>query len=240
MNEQIRIEDIPVVACQGLTKIYTDKEALSNVNLTIPRGRIVGLLGPNGSGKTTFIKILAGVLKPTSGIVSVNGYAPGAESKATVAYLSDRNFLNNSMTPMQAIEYYAEFFEDFDRERAAEMIRALDVDLNKKMKYLSKGMKEKVHLVMTMSRRAYLYLLDEPIAGVDPAARDYILSTIVSNYNPQATVIISTHLIADIERVLDDFIFIHNGKIIRYDNAEAARNAEGKSIDEIFREVFKC
>ena len=141
---------------------------------------------------------------------------------------------------MQAIEYYAEFFEDFDRERAAEMIRALDVDLNKKMKYLSKGMKEKVHLVMTMSRRAYLYLLDEPIAGVDPAARDYILSTIVSNYNPQATVIISTHLIADIERVLDDFIFIHNGKIIRYDNAEAARNAEGKSIDEIFREVFKC
>lgn len=240
MNEQIRIEDIPVVACQGLTKIYTDKEALSNVNLTIPRGRIVGLLGPNGSGKTTFIKILAGVLKPTSGVVSVNGFVPGEDSKATVAYLSDRNFLNNSMTPMQAIEYYAEFFEDFDREQAAEMIRALDVDLNKKMKYLSKGMKEKVHLVMTMSRRAYLYLLDEPIAGVDPAARDYILTTIVSNYNPQATVIISTHLIADVERILDDFIFIHNGKIIRYDNAEAARNADGKSIDEIFREVFKC
>ena len=240
MNEQIRLEDVPVVSCQGLTKLYGDKAALSNVNLTIPRGRIVGILGPNGSGKTTFIKILAGVLKATSGQVCVNGYVPGAESKATVSYLSDRNSLNNSMTPMQAIEYYAEFFADFDRERAADMIRALDVDLGKKMKYLSKGMKEKVHLVMTMSRRAHLYLLDEPIAGVDPAARDYILTTILSNYNPQATVIISTHLIADIEKVLDDFIFIKNGQIIRYDNAEAARNAEGKSIDEIFREVFRC
>lgn len=240
MDQQVRIEDVPAVACRNLTKVYTDKPALSNVNLVLPRGRIIGLLGPNGSGKTTLIKILAGVLQPTAGEVSVNGFAPGAESKATVSYLSDRSFLNNSMTPMQAIEYYADFFADFDRGRAAEMITSLGVDLHKKIKYLSKGMKEKVHLVMTMSRRAYLYLLDEPIAGVDPAARDYILSTIISNYNPNATVIISTHLISDIEKVLDDFIFIRDGVVIRYDNAESARNAEGKSIDEIFREVFRC
>jgi len=240
MEEQRAFEEIPAVACRNLTKMYGDKTALYNVNLTLPRGRIIGLLGPNGSGKTTLIKILAGVLQATSGEVSVNGYAPGAESKATVSYLSDRNFLSSWMTPRQAIAYYADFFADFDSARASEMISSLGIDLDKKIKYLSKGTKEKVQLVLAMSRRAYLYMLDEPIAGVDPAARDYILSTIISNYDPMATVIISTHLIYDVERVLDEFIFILNGQVVRYDNAEAARLAEGKSIDELFREVFRC
>lgn len=236
----IDFENTPLLVCEHLTKYYEGFPALTDFNLTLPKGRIVALLGPNGSGKTTLIKILAGLLTPNSGSARICGMLPGDETKAIVSYLPERNSVSEWMTPEQAVCYYADFFADFDADRARRMLGELGVPANKRIRQLSKGMREKVQLVLVMSRRAHLYLLDEPISGVDPAARDYILNTILSNYSPESTILISTHLIADIERVLDEFIFIRSGMLLRYDSADAVRESEGKTIDELFREVFRC
>lgn len=229
-----------ILECKSLTKIYSQKAALDNVTMTIPGGRIIGLLGPNGSGKTTLIKLIAGLLVPTSGEIYIDGYKPGAESKAVVSYLPERPYFQSGMKVSQMIDYFADFYADFDRERAEQMLSDLAIDTNAKMKTLSKGTKEKVQLVLVMSRRAKLYLLDEPIAGVDPAAREYIMRTILTNYGEDSTIIISTHLITDIETILDEFVFIQNGRIVRGGNVDDVRALEGKSIDELFREVFRC
>ena len=229
-----------VLECRGLTKIYKDTKALDGIDLTIQKGRIVGLLGPNGSGKTTLIKLVNGLLTPSAGTMSVCGYPIGVESKKCISYLPDKNFLTPWMTTDQMVDYFADFFADFRRERADEMLNSLDINRSKKIKTLSKGMQEKVALILVMSRQANLYLLDEPIAGVDPAARDYILNTIISNYDREASILISTHLIADVEEVLDDVIFINKGKIILSDTRENIRNREGKSVDGLFREMFRC
>ncbi|MBQ2730338.1 MAG: ABC transporter ATP-binding protein [Clostridia bacterium] len=229
-----------ILECKSLTKIYSQKAALDNVTMTIPGGRIIGLLGPNGSGKTTLIKLIAGLLVPTSGEIYIDGYKPGAESKAVVSYLPERPYFQSGMKVSQMIDYFADFYADFDRERAEQMLSDLAIDTNAKMRTLSKGTKEKVQLVLVMSRRAKLYLLDEPIAGVDPAAREYIMRTILTNYGEDSTIIISTHLITDIETILDEFVFIQNGRIVRGGNVDDVRALEGKSIDELFREVFRC
>ena len=229
-----------ILECKSLTKIYSQKAALDNVTMTIPGGRIIGLLGPNGSGKTTLIKLIAGLLVPTSGEIYIDGYKPGAESKAVVSYLPERPYFQSGMKVSQMIDYFADFYADFDYDRAERMLAMLNIDPKVRFGSLSKGNKEKVQLVLVMSRQAKLYLLDEPIGGVDPAARDYILNTIVNNYNPEATVLISTHLIADVEPILDGFIFLHQGRIVRIGSVDAAREAEQKSLDELFREVFKC
>ena len=229
-----------VLECRGLTKNYKDTKALDHIDLTVRKGRIVGLLGPNGSGKTTLIKLANGLLTPSEGIISVCGNPIGVESKKCISYLPDKNFLTPWMTTDQMIDYYADFFADFRRERADEMLKSLDINRSKKIKTLSKGMQEKVALILVMSREAKLYLLDEPIAGVDPAARDYILNTIISNYDREASILISTHLIADVEEVLDDVIFINRGNIILSDTTENIRAGEGKSVDGLFREMFRC
>ncbi len=230
-----------VLSLQGLSKFYTAHvPALSNVDLELEPGRIVGLLGPNGSGKTTLLKLVAGLLTPSEGTISICGQPVGPESKALVSYLPDRTYLRPGWTVEQQLELFQDFYIDFDRERAEKMLFALGVNLKARMKTLSKGNREKVQLVLVMSRRARLYLLDEPIGGVDPATRDYILSTIVGNYAPESTVLISTHLISDVENVLDDFIFLREGKILRQGSVDEAREEEGKSLDELFREVFKC
>lgn len=230
-----------VVSVRNLTKIYAGKTpALDGISIDIPYGQIIGLLGPNGSGKTTLIKILAGLLTPTSGDVSIGGNKIGLESKRIVSYLPERTYFNGWMTVRECMDYFADFYEDFDIKNAQEMLASLNIDVSAKLKTLSKGTKEKVQLVLVMSRHAELYLLDEPIAGVDPAARDYILNTIIGNYNPKATVMISTHLISDIEPVLDSFIFVKDGRIIAKGNADAVREEKGKSLDELFREVFRC
>ena len=230
-----------VLSVKGLSKYYTAQApALSDINLELEPGRIVGLLGPNGSGKTTLIKLIAGLLTPSRGSISVCGHPIGPESKALVSYLPDRSYLRPGWTVEQQLELFQDFYADFDRERAEKMLFALGVDLKARLKTLSKGNQEKVQLVLVMSRRARLYLLDEPIGGVDPATRDYILSTIVGNYAPDSTVLISTHLISDVENVLDDFIFLRGGKILRHGSVEDAREEEGMSLDELFREVFKC
>ena len=229
-----------VLQTMNLTKTYGSTRALRNLSLEIPSGKIIGLLGPNGSGKTTLIKLAAGLLIPTEGTIHICGQPVSTESKALVSYLPDRVYFSQSQKICQILDYFSDFYTDFDRVRAEEMLASLDLDLNAKFKALSKGAKEKVQLALVMSRRAKLYLLDEPIAGVDPAARDYILQTIVRNYDPEATVLISTHLIADVEPILDEFLFIHKGTVIRQGAVDDVREEEGKSLDELFREVFKC
>ncbi len=229
-----------ILQCKNLSKKYGATEALKGIDLELDAGKIVGLLGPNGSGKTTFIKLANGLLKPSEGEILIGGRRPGRETKAMVAYLPDRDFLPDYMSVSQLIKYYSDFFEDMDETKAEEMLRSLELDRDMKLKKMSKGTKEKVQLILTMSRDAKVYFLDEPIAGVDPAARDYILRTIITNYNPDALVVISTHLIADVENVLDDVVFIKDGSIVLHKDADAIREDEVKSIDRLFREVFKC
>ena len=229
-----------VLTATGLTKRYHGNPALDNLTLELPKGRIIGLLGPNGSGKTTFIKLAAGLLTPNSGSIAIDDKVVGPETKALVSYLPDRPYFSKNMRVGQQLDFFQDFYADFDRSRAEEMLTALGISQNRRFKSLSKGNQEKVQLVLVMSRRAKLYLLDEPIGGVDPAARDYILNTIITNYDPEASVLISTHLIADVERVLDEFLFLHNGKIVRSGNADEVREETGKSLDQLFREVFQC
>ena len=228
-----------LLQCMNLTKKYGQVTALDHVDLTIESGKLIGLLGPNGSGKTTLIKLACGLLTPTSGDIRVLGKAPGPESKAEVAFLPDNSYLNTWMTVRQIVSMFTEFYADFREELAYEMLAQLGISPDKKLKTLSKGNKEKVCLILVMSRNAKLYILDEPIAGVDPATRDYIMSVIINNYNPDASVLISTHLISDIEQVLDEVIFIQNGQITLQKAVDEIRAENGKSVDELFREVFK-
>ena len=228
-----------LLKCVNLTKKYGNTVALNSINLSVTSGKIIGLLGPNGSGKTTLIKLLNGLLQPTSGEIYVCGNLPGTQSKAKVAYLPDNNYLNNWMRAEQIIDYFSEFYSDFRKDLAYEMLARLQIDPKAKLKSLSKGNKEKVCLILVMSRNAELYVLDEPIAGVDPATRDYIITTILGNYNPNASVIISTHLISDIEEVLDEVIFINKGEIVLHKTVDEIREENGKSVDLLFREVFK-
>ena len=228
-----------VLVCKDLTKRYGKVLALDNISLTLQSGRIVGLLGPNGSGKTTLIKLINGLLTPDSGSVTVCGNRPGPLSKAEVAYLPDSIYLNSWMTVKQIVDFFRDFYQDFRSELAYEMLEKLGISPEKRLKTLSKGNKEKVCLILTMSRNAKLYVLDEPIAGVDPAARDYVISTIINNYNPEATVLISTHLISDVEQALDEVIFIQNGHILLQKTVDEIREENGKSVDALFREVFR-
>lgn len=229
-----------LLECKALTKRYGDKLALDGVELAIDSGRIVGLLGPNGSGKTTLIKLANGLLTPTSGEILIDGKKPSPATKAIVSYLPDRNALSPWMTVAQTVGYYADFYADFRRDAAEEMIDRLGLERKQTVKTLSKGTREKLQLILVMSRRAKLYLLDEPIGGVDPATRDYILRTIISNYSEDATVLISTHLIADVEQVLDEVVFLREGRVMLHESVDNIRDEQGKSVDELFREVFKC
>ena len=230
-----------ILTCEALTKRYEkDKTALDGVDLHVSFGRIVGLLGPNGSGKTTLIKLANGLLQPTGGSIKIAGMEPGPDTKALVSYLPDADWLPDWMRVEQLVEMFGDFYADFDLAKASEMLAKLNLSPKAKLKTLSKGNKEKVQLILAMSRNARLYLLDEPIGGVDPAARDYILSTILNNYQKDATVILSTHLIGDIEPILDEAIFLKDGRVFAHRNAEELRETEGKSVDAYFREVFKC
>ncbi len=229
-----------ILECKGLSKNFGQVQALDNVNLSIEPGRIVGLLGPNGSGKTTLIKLANGLLTPTSGTITINGMAPGVETKAIVSYLPERIALPQWMTTAQAMEYYQDFYADFRIETARAMLQNLGLTEDQRIKAMSKGTKEKMQLILTMSRDAKLFLLDEPIGGVDPATRDYILRTIIGNYNEDASIIISTHLISDVEQVLDEVLFLQNGQIALHDTVDAIRNEKGTSVDALFREVFRC
>ena len=229
-----------LLECKNLSKNYGTKQALKNVNLVIPKGKIIGLLGKNGSGKTTLIKLINNLLVPTSGEILVNGKSIGVESKKIISYLPERTYLDKSMKVIDVINYFEEFYDNFDSKKAKKLIKDLDLDLNSRLTNMSKGMQEKVQLVLVMSRRADLYILDEPLGGVDPATRDYILDTILSNFNEGASVIISTHLISDIERILDEVIFIDKGKIVLTSDTDTLREKENTSIDEIFRRMFKC
>ncbi len=228
-----------LIECKNLTKVYSGCKALDDVNLQIGSGKVIGLLGPNGSGKTTLIKILNGLLQPTFGEALVDGQQPGPYTKSIVSYLPDRTYFADWMKVKDVMDLFDDFYKDFDRAKAEDMCRALGIQPEAKMKTMSKGTKEKVQLILVMSRRARLYLLDEPIAGVDPAAREYILGTIINNYGEDATVMISTHLISDIERILDEVVFIQNGKIFRHQNVDEIKEQEGKSIDEVFRDSFR-
>ncbi len=230
-----------ILECRNLTKQYPGSfTALNRIDITLPAGRIIGLLGPNGSGKTTFLKLAAGLLSPTDGEILINGLKPGPQTKAIVSYLPDRTYFDSFKKVSDLLLFFADFYDDFNRDKACRLLNDLGIQPYDRLKSMSKGTKEKMELILTMSRDASLYLLDEPIGGVDPAARDYILSTIIGNYNRDATIIISTHLIQDIESVLDDAIFIKNGELILYDSAENIRNMECGSIDGLFREVFRC
>lgn len=231
-----------ILECKNLCKTYKGgKRVLNNLNLTVPEGRIVGLLGPNGCGKSTLIKTIAGVLQANSGQVLVDGLPVGEQTKALVSYLPERTYFNAWMRVYELIEYFAEFYADFDTDKAYRLLADLQIDPAAKLKTLSKGTKEKVQLILVMSRNAKLYLLDEPIAGVDPAAREYILGTIVGNYNTDSTIIITTHLITDVEQVLDDYMFItYGGKILSSGSVDEARAKNGCSLDEYFKEVFRC
>ena len=229
-----------IISCQGLQKRYSYKLALNGLTLEIPRGKIVGLLGPNGSGKTTLIKLANGLLTPTSGDILVCGMAPGKETHALVSYLPERTSIPTWMTTTQLLDFYQDFYADFRRDAAEEMLQHLNIQPRQHIKQMSKGTREKVQLIVVMSRAAKLYLLDEPIGGVDPATRDYILSTIIGNYNPEAAVVISTHLISDVEKVLDEVIFINQGRVMLQSSVDQIREEKGMSVDELFREVFKC
>jgi len=225
---------------KDLNKSFDGKDILKNINLKIPKGKIIGLLGKNGAGKTTLIKLINDLLTPTSGEILVNGKPVGVESKKVISYLPERTYLNKNMKVSEVIEFFKDFYEDFDEKRAKKLLKDLDLDINQKLTKMSKGMQEKVQLVLVMSRDADLYILDEPLGGVDPATRDYILDTILSNFKEGASVIISTHLISDIERILDEVVFIDKGKLILQDDADKLRKKEKGSIDEIFRRMFKC
>lgn len=229
-----------LLTCEGLTKHYGAKTALDGVDLHIGFGKIVGLLGPNGSGKTTLIKLANGLLQPDSGSIRIAGMKPGVESKAIVSYLPDADWLPGWMRVEQLVEMFGDFYKDFDPARANEMLANLELSPKDVLKTLSKGNREKVQLILAMSRNARLYLLDEPIGGVDPAARDYILDTIIRNYDPEAAVILSTHLIADVERILDEVIFVNQGQVLFQSTVDAIREEKGKSVDALFREVYKC
>ena len=228
-----------LVVCSGLTKRFGALTALDHVDLHLHSGRIVGLLGPNGSGKTTLIKLMSGLLRPTEGNISIAGYPIGPQSKAVVAYLPDKMFYANWMKAEDLIDLFADFYTDFRRERAEAMCAALGIGMKASVKSMSKGTQEKLQLILVMSRDAKLYLLDEPIAGVDPAARDFILRTILTNYMPESTILLSTHLIADIEPVLDEAVFLKEGRVVRHDAVDHIREVEGKSVDEVFREIFR-
>ena len=230
----------PILECRDLSKRYGSVQALERVNLTIESGKIVGLLGPNGSGKTTLIKMANGLLTWERGDLLIDGMAPGIETKKIVSYLPERTYLSEWMTAAQTIDFFEDFYPDFRRDRAEEMLLRLNVPLDRRIRQLSKGTREKVQLILVMSRKAKLYLLDEPIGGVDPATRDYILSTIIGNYDPEATVIISTHLIADVEQVLDEVVFISQGQIVLQQSVDQIREEQNKSVDQLFREVFRC
>lgn len=229
-----------ILECKSLTKNFNNVTALSEVNLTLERGKIVGLLGPNGSGKTTLIKLINGLLVPNGGTIKIAGMEPGVETKKLVSYLPEKTYLPDWMKVSDTIDFFKDFYDNFDDKKAYEMLERLHLDPSKRLKSLSKGTKEKVQLILVMSRKADLYCLDEPIGGVDPAARDYILNTIISNYSENATVIISTHLIADIENVLDEVIFIKEGHLTLQASVDDIRTKEKKSIDSLFREVFRC
>ena len=233
MNEEL-------VKCTGLCRSFEAVQALRGVDLSLTSGKIVGLLGPNGSGKTTTIKLLNGLLQPTSGMITVDGAQPGRYTHSIVSYLPDRAYLSDWMKVMDVIDFFSDFYRDFDRVKAIEMFKTLRISPLDRLKTLSKGTKEKVQLILTMSRRAQLYVLDEPIAGVDPAARDYILNTILANYSEDASVLLSTHLIADIERVLDEVVFLKDGEMVLHESVDTIREEHGKSVDMLFREVFAC
>ena len=229
-----------VLSCNGLSKRYGRVIALDEVSFDVLPGRIVGLLGPNGSGKTTLIKLINGLLSADGGSVHICGNAPGKESRAIVSYLPERTAIPTWMSAAQLLDFYQDFYQDFRREAAEEMLAHLNIQPQQRIKEMSKGTREKLQLIMVMSRKAKLYLLDEPIGGVDPATRDYILSTIISNYEPEASVIISTHLISDIEKILDDVIFIDKGRVVLRSTVDELREEKGMSVDAVFREVFKC
>lgn len=231
---------MPILECNKLTKTYGGVTALDHIDLAIDPGRIVGLLGPNGSGKTTLIKLAAGLLQPTEGQILIDGKAPSPQTNAVLSYLPERIALSQWMKVTQVLDFFCDFYKDFDRQAAEQMLAQLHIAPNQVLKQMSKGTKEKVQLILAMSRKAKLYLLDEPIGGVDPATRDYILRTIIGNYNEDASVVISTHLIADVEQVLDEVIFLQNGRVERHTTVDAIRGETGKSVDELFREVFKC
>lgn len=229
-----------VLTCKDVCKRYGRKQALSGVTLNVRAGHIVGLLGPNGSGKTTLIKLVCGLLTTDTGTINVCSLSPGRATHALVSYLPDRMALPEWMTVQQVLDFYVDFFKDFQREAAQEMILHLGIEMKQRIRQMSKGTREKVQLIMVMSRRARLYLLDEPIGGVDPATRDYILNTIIGSYNPEAAVLISTHLIADVEKILDDVIFIDRGCVVLESSVDEIREERGVSVDMLFREVFKC
>lgn len=229
-----------LLECKHLYKEFDNKQILKDINLKIPRGRIIGLLGKNGTGKSTLIKLINDLLTPTSGEILINGENPGVKSKEIISYLPERTYLDKEMTIKQVIKYFEEFYKNFDTQKAIKLLKDLNLDINTKISKMSKGMQEKLQLILVMSRKAELYVLDEPLGGVDPATRDYILDTILSNFSEGASVIISTHLISDIERILDEVIFIDNGEIILTSSADELRKKEKLSIDEIFRRYFKC
>ena len=229
-----------LLECNGLTKKYGHIVALEDVTFRVEPGRIIGLLGPNGSGKTTLIKLANGLLTPTSGTLTICGAAPGKESHAVVSYLPERTSIPLWMTAEQLMDFYQDFYQDFRRDAAEEMLAHLKIQPKQRIKQMSKGTREKVQLIMVMSRAAKLYLLDEPIGGVDPATRDYILSTIIGNYDPEATVVISTHLISDVEKILDEAIFVNQGRVVLQASVDQIREEKGMSVDALFREVFKC
>ena len=232
--------NMKLLEIKNLNKNFDNKEILKDINLNISNGKIIGLLGKNGAGKTTLIKLINDLLTPTSGEILIKGKKIGEETKKIVSYLPERTYLNKQMKVSEVIEYFKDFYEDFDAAKAEKLLKDLDLDINQKLSKMSKGMQEKVQLVLVMSRNADLYILDEPLGGVDPATRDYILDTILSNFNEKASVIISTHLISDIERILDEVVFIDKGKIVLQSDADKLRNKENASIDEIFRRMFKC
>lgn len=230
----------PIFECHNLIKKYDQFYALNHLNLRLERGQIVGLLGPNGSGKTTLIKLICGLLTPSSGTLTIGGLSPGVETKKIISYLPERTYLNSWMRVRDIVSYFKDFYNDFDDKKAYAMLADLKIDPSARLHTLSKGTKEKVQLILIMSRNAELYLLDEPIGGVDPASRDYILQTIISNYNENATVLISTHLIADIEQILDRVVFIQNGQLLLNQTVDEIRTEHQKSVDAFFREVFRC
>jgi len=229
-----------ILECRNLTKFFPGCLALNSVNLSVPKGKIVGLLGPNGSGKSTLIKLINGLLTPNSGEILINGMKPGVETKKIISYLPERTYLNDWMTVQNMIDFFGDFYGNFNKAKAYDMLQRLHINPNARLKTMSKGTKEKVQLILVMSREAELYVLDEPIGGVDPAARDYILDTIISNYSENASLIISTHLITDVEKILDGVIFINMGNIVLTSTVDEIREKENKSVDTMFREVFRC
>jgi ABC-2 type transport system ATP-binding protein len=229
-----------ILQLQNINKRYNKKTVLENINLVIPQGRIVGLLGPNGSGKSTMIKLINGLIEPTAGKILINGIAPGIESKKVISYLPERTYLNDWMKVEDILEFFQDFYSDFDMNKAIDMIQRLQIDQTAKIKTMSKGTKEKVQLILVMSRTADLYILDEPIGGVDPATRDYILKTIIKNYTDKSSILLATHLIQEIENICDDILFLSQGNIVLQGSVDDIREEKGKSIDALFREVFIC